>query len=42
MFLHFDYFMPKSVEEACALLSKYKGKAMVMSGGTDLKVLMSI
>ena len=39
-FLHFDYLMPKSIKEACFLLSRYKGKANVVAGGTDLLVLM--
>ncbi len=40
VFLHFNYLRPKSIKEACSLLSKHAGKAMVISGGTDLKVLM--
>jgi len=36
----FDYFSCKSVEEACSLLSKYKGEAQVLAGGTDLLVKM--
>lgn len=32
----FDHLAPKTVEEACLLLSKYKGKAKVIAGGTDL------
>lgn len=32
----FDHLAPKTVEEACSLLSKYKGKAKVIAGGTDL------
>lgn len=32
----FDHLEPKTVEEACSLLSKYKGKAKVIAGGTDL------
>ena len=38
--LHFDYLMPKSIKEACSLLSRYKSKANVVAGGTDLLVLM--
>ncbi|MGI6317591.1 MAG: FAD binding domain-containing protein [Dethiobacteria bacterium] len=36
----FDYFEPKTVEEACSLLYEYKGDAMVLAGGTDLLVSM--
>ena len=36
----FEYFEPKSVEEAVSLLAKYKGKAKLLAGGTDLLVLM--
>jgi carbon-monoxide dehydrogenase medium subunit len=32
----FDHLEPKTVEEACSLLSKYDGKAKVIAGGTDL------
>lgn len=32
----FDYLAPKTVEEACSLIAQHKGKARVMSGGTDL------
>lgn len=33
----FIHLLPKSLEEACDLLSKYeKGEALVMAGGTDL------
>lgn len=32
----FDHLESKTVEEACSLLSKYKGKAKVIAGGTDL------
>ena len=32
----FDYLAPKTVEEACSLIARHKGKARVMSGGTDL------
>ncbi len=34
------YFMPKTLEEACSLLTTYKGEARVVSGGTDLVRLM--
>lgn len=30
----FEYLAPGSVEEACSLLQKYKGKARVVAGGT--------
>jgi CO/xanthine dehydrogenase FAD-binding subunit len=36
----FDYLAPKTVDEACTLLTKYKGKAKVIAGGTDLIVAM--
>ena len=36
----FDYLAPKTVPEACSLLSKYAGRAAVMAGGTDLLVSM--
>ncbi len=39
-FFHFDYLMPKTVREACSLLSRYKEKARVVAGGTDLLVLI--
>lgn len=32
----FEYFAPKTVEEACSLLQEHRGKAKVMAGGTDL------
>lgn len=32
----FDHLEPKTTEEACSLLSKYKGRAKVIAGGTDL------
>jgi CO/xanthine dehydrogenase FAD-binding subunit len=32
----FDYLAPKTVDEALSLLSRHKGKAKVMAGGTDL------
>ena len=32
----FDHLEPKTIEEACSLLSKHKGKAKVIAGGTDL------
>jgi len=36
----FDYLAPKTINEACLLLSKYGDKAKIMSGGTDLLVSM--
>ena len=34
------YIVPKTIEEACALLSKYKDDARVIAGGTDLVLQM--
>lgn len=34
----FEYFEPRTVEEACSLLQKYKGKAKLLAGGTDLLI----
>jgi CO/xanthine dehydrogenase FAD-binding subunit len=36
----FEYYAPKSVEEACSLLAKHKGHALPLAGGTDLLVKM--
>ena len=36
----FNYLAPKTIEEACSLLSKYEGRAKVIAGGTDLLVSM--
>ncbi len=36
----FDYFAPKTMEEACSLLSQYKESAQVVAGGTDLLIRM--
>ena len=32
----FDYLVPKTMDEALSLLSRYKGRARVIAGGTDL------
>ncbi|MBM2831356.1 MAG: FAD-binding PCMH-type protein, partial [Dehalococcoidia bacterium] len=32
----FEYLIPTSLAEACALLAKHQGKARVLAGGTDL------
>ena len=36
----FEYLAPKTLPEACALLSQHKEKAKVVAGGTDLLVQM--
>ncbi|MDI6814081.1 MAG: FAD binding domain-containing protein, partial [Desulfitobacteriaceae bacterium] len=36
----FEYFEPKTIEEAVSLLGKYKGEARVLAGGTDLLIDM--
>ncbi len=36
----FDHLEPKTIEEVCSLLAKYKDKARVIAGGTDLLVSM--
>ena len=36
----FDYLAPKTINEACLLLSKYEGRAKIIAGGTDLLVSM--
>lgn len=36
----FDYLAPKTVNEACRLLSKYARRAKILAGGTDLLVSM--
>jgi carbon-monoxide dehydrogenase medium subunit len=38
--LRFEYRAPNTVEEACSLLSRYKDKARVIAGGTDLLISM--
>ena len=37
---NFKYFEPKTIEEACHLLSKFKNKAKILAGGTDLLIQM--
>ncbi len=37
---HFEYLTPRTIAEACALLTKYQGKASIKAGGTDLLVSM--
>ena len=34
----FEMYEPKRVEEACDLLAKYRGRAKILAGGTDLLV----
>ena len=36
----FEYFRAKTVEEACSLLSQYKGEAKLLAGGQSLLTLM--
>ena len=36
----FEYYAPKTIDEACSLLAQYKEKAKVIAGGTDLLVQM--
>jgi xanthine dehydrogenase YagS FAD-binding subunit len=36
----FEYFEPKTIDEAASLLAKYKRKAKLLAGGTDLLVLL--
>ena len=40
MISDFDYFAPKTVEEALGLLSKYKEEAKIFAGGQSLLVVM--
>ncbi len=37
----FDYFSPKTLDEACSLLKKYGNNAKLKAGGTDLLIRMS-
>lgn len=34
----FDYYAPKTIQEACSLLTQFGDKAKLLSGGTDLMV----
>jgi CO/xanthine dehydrogenase FAD-binding subunit len=36
----FEYFAPKTVDEAISLLSKYKGEAKIIAGGQSMLVVM--
>ena len=36
--IKFDFYEPKTLEDACSLLDKFNGKAGVLAGGTDLLV----
>lgn len=36
----FDYLEPKTIDECCVLLAKYRAEAKVLAGGTDLLVSM--
>ncbi len=36
----FEYFSPKTVEEALSLLSQYKGEAKIIAGGQSMLVIM--
>ncbi len=38
--VRFEYYEPKTIEEAVKLLAKYKGEAKILAGGTDLLVAM--
>jgi len=38
----FDYFTPKSAQEAISLLSKYGSEAKIIAGGTDLIAQMKL
>ncbi len=35
-----EYFMPRTMEEACSLVLKYREQAKIIAGGTDLLVQM--
>jgi carbon-monoxide dehydrogenase medium subunit len=34
--IRFQYYEPKTVEEACRLLSEFEGEGKILAGGTDL------
>lgn len=36
----FEYLAPETLQEACALLNQYNGRAKVLTGGSDLMVKM--
>lgn len=36
----FDHLEPRSIDEACSMLAAHKDKARLLSGGTDLLVMM--
>ena len=36
----FEYLDPKTIEEACSLLSQHGDKARLIAGGTDLLIAM--
>jgi len=38
----FDYYEPKSLEEAIEILSKYGSDAKILAGGTDLLILIKM
>jgi CO/xanthine dehydrogenase FAD-binding subunit len=40
MMKDFEYFAPKTVEDALSLLSQYKGEAKIIAGGQSMLVLM--
>lgn len=40
MIKEFEYFAPKTVAEACSLLSQYKEEAKVIAGGQSLLIMM--
>ncbi len=37
---NFGYFEPRTIEEACQLLSKFGNKSKILAGGTDLLIKM--
>ncbi len=38
----FEYLRPKTIQEACSLLSQYKEQARIITGGTDLLLKMRL